>query len=106
MDRAGNRALNDLVLLATTADSAAWAAVSDSDRYLLRSYVVASVRLFETVHLQVEQKLLEPDALDRLGWHLLLNSRLLERTWPQVRPAVAPAFVAYMEERQPRLRSD
>ena len=60
----------------------------------------------ETVYLQVEQKLLAPDALDRLGWHLLLNSRLSERMWPEVRAAVTPAFVTYLESQAPALRGD
>lgn len=106
MARVGSREINDLVLLASTADSATWASVTESDLYLLRSYVVANVRLYETVYLQVEQNLLESDALERLGWHLLLNSRLLVRMWPQVRPAVTPTFVTYLEGEQPLLRKN
>ena len=104
MDRANNRELNDLVLLAMTADSATWAGVSDSDIYLLRSYVVANVRLYETVYLQVQQQLLDADALEYLGWVHLLDSKLLQRMWPQVRSAVTPGFAHYLEAEQPLLR--
>jgi len=103
MGRANNRELNDLVLLATTADSATWAGLSESDRYLLRSYVIANVRLYETVYLQVEQDLLSPDALETLGWTYFLNSTLLARTWSEIRPVVTPAFAAYLEREQPVL---
>jgi len=103
MDRANNRELNDLVYLATTADSATWAALSESDVYLLRSYTVANVRLYETVYLQVQQELLNPNALETLGWTYFLNSALLARMWPEIRPVVTPAFAAYLEGEQPTL---
>lgn len=106
MGRANDRQLNDLVLLATTADSATWEQVSASDVYLLRSYVVANMRLMETTRLQVEQGLLDEDALGRLGWEGLMNSLLLERMWPHVKPMVTPGFASYVEGQQPALRSE
>lgn len=104
MGRANDRVINDLVYVAMTADSATWAEVSASDVYLLRSYVLANVRLYETVYLQVEQGLLRDDALENLGWVHFLNSNLLARMWPHIRPAVTPAFAAYLEREQPALR--
>ena len=104
MERTNNRELNELVRIANGPDSAAWAELSESDVYLLRSLIVANVRLFETVFLQVEQGLLEKDAMDRLGWASLLNSTILERMWPHVRQAVTPSFATYLEDVQPRLR--
>ena len=101
--RANNRELNDLVDLASAADSEAWADLSESDVGLVRSYVVAVIRQYETVYLQVEQGLLEPDAMELLGWTDFLNSDLLVRMWPQVRPRVTPAFATYLEGEQPRL---
>lgn len=103
MGRANDRVLNDLVALASTADSATWAEVSASDTYLLRSYVAANLRLHETVYLQVQQGLLDPDALDTLGWTYFIDSTLLIRMWPHVEPLVTPAFAAYLESAQPRL---
>lgn len=58
MGRANNRELNDLVFIAATADSATWADLGPSDVYLLRFYALANIRLYETVFLHVEQKLL------------------------------------------------
>ena len=95
--KANNRELNDLVDLAGAADSATWADLSESDVGLVRSYVVSVVRLYETVYLQVEQGLLEPDALESLGWIGFLNGDALVRMWPQVRPVVTPAFATYLE---------
>lgn len=103
MARANDRELNDLVLLATVADSASWAEADASDVYLLRSYVVANLRLYETVYLQVEQQLLPADALGRLGFTGLMTSRLLERLWPDVRPMVTPGFADFLEAEEPRL---
>ena len=103
MVRANDRELNDLVYLSMTADSAAWAEVSPSDIYLLRSYTLANLRLYETAYLQVEQGLLQSDALETLGWGHFLRSRLLARLWPHIRPAVSPRFADYLESQQPAL---
>ena len=103
MSRANDRALNDLIRVAATGDSAAWTDLDASDVYLLRSYVLANIRLYETAYLQVEQRLLKGDAMERLGWSNFLNSPFLERMWPQARPMVSPAFAAYLEAQQPRL---
>lgn len=103
MDRANDRQLNDLVMWATTADSTSWSETSASDIYLLRSYVVSNLRLYESARLQVEQGLLHEDALERLGWTGLMNSLLLERMWPHVKPMVTPGFASYLETVQPAL---
>ncbi|MEQ8330447.1 MAG: hypothetical protein RH859_08310 [Longimicrobiales bacterium] len=103
MDRASDRALNDLVLIAAEGDSAAWAELDASDVYVLRSYALANIRLYETAYLQVEQKLLDVDALERLGWANFLESRFLERMWPHTRPMVSPDFAAYLVAQRPGL---
>lgn len=103
MARAENRELNDLVLIAANGDSASWAGLSESDVYLLRSYTLSSIRLFETAHLQIEQRLLGQDAMERLGWRNFLESTFLGRMWPHVRPMVSPAFRSYLEVQRPDL---
>ncbi len=105
MGRANDRALNDLIHIAATGDSASWANLNASDVYLLRSYALANIRLYETVYLQVEQKLLDANALERLGWTNLLHSLFLERMWPEVRSMVTPAFASYLEAERPELGS-
>jgi hypothetical protein len=103
MGRANDRALNDLVALASTADSVTWASVNESDVYLVRSYVAANLRLHETVYLQVDQGLLDPGALDTLGWSYFIRSTLLVRMWSHVRPLVTPRFAEYLESENSEL---
>lgn len=106
MARASDRALNDLVLVAADGDSAAWAELDASDVYVLRSYTLANIRLYETAYLQVQQGLLDADALETLGWASFLDSRFLERMWPHTKPMVHPGFAAFLETEQPLLRQD
>ena len=42
--------------------------LSESDKRIFLSHQVATLRLYETVYLQVEQGLLERSALESLGW--------------------------------------
>jgi len=61
-------------------------------------------RLGETVLLQVEQGLLPPDAMDRLGyrpWKSFMNRPKSACVWPLI-GGVSDSFRAYVEdERQP-----
>ena len=101
MARASDRELNDLVRVAASGDPGSWAGLSESDIYLLRSYTLSSIRLFETAYLQVEQNLLDEDAMERLGWKNFLESTFFKRMWPEVRPMVSPAFTQYLEAQRP-----
>ena len=103
MARAGDRELNDLVRVAASGDSVSWAGLSESDVYLLRSYTLSAIRLFETAYLQVEQDLLDEGAMERLGWRNFLESNFLMRMWPEVRSQVSPAFTRYLETQRPDL---
>ena len=94
MARAQDRELSD-ALGRFDADSTE---ISRSDLILVLSFTVANLRLFETVYLQVEQGLLEEEAMDALGWSGFAQSRLLRQTWPYVRRIVSPAFATYLEE--------
>ena len=104
MVKATDRELNDLVNHARAVDPAMWESFSESDRNLVDSYVMANLRLMETVYLQVDQKLLPPEALELLGWGGFAETHLLQRTWPRVRGRVTPPFAAYLENRAPSLR--
>lgn len=61
--RAHDRELND-VIGRLAADSLDWSSVSDSDLALARAYGIGVFRLYETVFLQVEEGLLEEEAMD------------------------------------------
>lgn len=84
-------------------DSASQGTLTESDVYPLRSCTLANIRLFDTAFLQVEQGLLDPDALARLGWSNFLGSTFLIRMWPQVRSRVTPEFADYLKAEQPAL---
>jgi hypothetical protein len=105
MTKATNRELNDLVYLADADDPAGWERLGESDRRIVESFVVANLRLYETVYLQVDQRLLPPDAMESLGWVGFGDTNLVRRTWPQIRGYVTPSFAEYLEAAAPELRS-
>ena len=105
MTQATNRELTDLVRGTEGDDPEFWERLGESDRRLVEAFVVANFRLWETVFLQVEQKLLPGDALVALGWHRFGDTNLVRRTWSRVRPRVTPEFAEYIEATSPHLRS-
>ena len=68
-----------------------------SDQRLAINTVIGWLRLFETAYLQVQQGLLEPDALETLGYRGLLDSPLFDATWEDVRLYVTPSFAEYVD---------
>jgi hypothetical protein len=71
--------------------------LSSSDQRLAINILIGWFRLFETAYLQVQQGLLEPDALESLGYRGLLDSPLLEATWDEVKQYVTPSFAEYVD---------
>ncbi len=74
---------------------------SDWTRYATKMKVFA--RLGETVLLQVEQGLLPPDAMERLGyrtWMTFLEGPKTACVWPSIRPAVSTSFREFVEGAQ------
>ena len=60
-------------------------------------------RLAETVHLQVEQGLLPPDAMERLGysgWMRFFENPKTACIWPLIRPDVSASFREFVEGAQ------
>jgi len=60
-------------------------------------------RLGETVLLQVEQRLLPPDAMERLGyggWPQILGNPKTACVWPSIRAGVSDSFREYVEGAQ------
>jgi hypothetical protein len=101
--KATDRELNDLIEIADAEDPAGWEGLDESDRRLVASYVQGLLRQYETVFLQVNEQLLEADAMESLGWKDFGSAKLVIRTWPRVRRYVTPGFAAYLEERSPQL---
>jgi hypothetical protein len=70
----------------------------DWERFAMKMKVFA--RLGETVHLQVEQGLLPPDAMERLGyrgWEEFLKYPKTACIWPLIRPEVGASFREFVE---------
>lgn len=59
--------------------------------------MIGSLRQFETIHLQVSQGLLQPEALSSLGYDAFLRSNDLKFMWCEVRPEVGESFAASIE---------
>jgi len=94
---AANRDLSDAAMR-VDARPEELSSLSDSDRDLVKSFVVGILRLYETVYLQVEQGLLDPDAMHSLGWEGFGKSNILKATWPEVKDKVDASFARYLEE--------
>lgn len=105
MTKATNRELNDLISAAEEDDPAGWESMSESDRRLVESFVVANLRLYETVFHQVDEHLLPENAMESLGWDGFGNTNLVRRTWARLRHRVTPRFAEYLESLGPQLRS-
>ncbi len=105
MTKATNRELNDLIFKAEAADSAGWEGLSESDRRLVESFVVANLRLYETVFHQVDEHLLPANAMESLGWNGFGSTNLVQRTWARVRDRVTPGFANYLESITPQLQN-
>ena len=72
---------------------------TDWRQYATKMTVFA--RLGETVLLQVEQGLLPPDAMTRLGfsgWSRTFSSPKTACIWPLIRPGVSDSFREFVEE--------
>ena len=61
-------------------------------------YFASAVRIFETIHRQVEAGMLGPEAYDMLGG-LMFRTPLFEDVWRRLRGAYAPDFAQVIEER-------
>ena len=94
---ANNRELSDIMTSAESSEFNAFSELPESNRQIALRYVVGVLRLYETVYLQVEQGLLEPDALRSLGWESFGESHLLKVAWPEVRSFVDRSFADYLE---------
>ncbi len=97
MAAATNRDLSDAWGRVLMADSASWSEFDPSDRLLVTNYFVAILRLYETTFLQVEEGLLDAEALESLGWGTFREDHPLWRLWPDVQEFVTPEFAAYLE---------
>jgi hypothetical protein len=107
VSRATNRELSDALKAADDAalshDAAVWDGLEASDQEIVRAYILANLRLYETVYLQVEEQLLTEDAMSALGWTRLEGWPILHKMWPNIRGSVTPRFALYLESKVPAL---
>lgn len=69
----------------------------------------AHVRLVETLLLQVEQDLLPPDAMQRLGYaefNDILSDPVFACLWPSIRRTVSSSLISYIEGGGSRAQTD
>jgi len=71
--------------------------MSELDLVRAISWTQGTLRLYETVYLPVQQGLLEPDALEYLGWAAFRDGELLKNIWPHVKERIPVEFAAYLE---------
>ena len=90
-------ALNDILFEIDKDPVNGYKNLSQSDKNRAISFVMGSLRLYETVYLQVEQGLLDSGALNYLGWEGFGRSNLLKGTWPDAKYFVTPKFSEYIE---------
>ncbi|MGI9628842.1 MAG: hypothetical protein ACR2QM_18550 [Longimicrobiales bacterium] len=93
---ATDRDLSDAWGSFLAADSASWADFDPSDRGLVTFYFVGILRLYETTFLNVDEGLLDPSALQSLGWGTFTSDHPVWRLWPEVRDFVTPDFREYL----------
>ena len=94
---ANNRELNDLVTSIDSGTLDDYRNLNESDRRLVVSLTIGSLRAFETVYLQVDQGLLDPSAMESLGYDAFTRSGILNILWCDVKPFVGTSFINYLE---------
>jgi len=73
--------------------------LSRTDQDRVNSFLIGALRLFETVHLQVQEGLLDSDALKSLGYEQFgENAVALRAAWPEIRVWVTPSFADYLAD--------
>ena len=93
--------LNRLYDEANYPEAVAKWSLADWDR-VYRPYV-SSFRLYEAVLLQIEQGLLPPDAMDRLGfaWRGGLGNHAMACLWPRIAPSMSAQVRSRFEAQTP-----
>ena len=92
-----NGELDSIINQAALSGSDGISSMSQSDLWRAKDWTAGTLRLYETVYLQVQQGLLETDALDYLGWAGFREGSLLKNMWPYVKDEAPPEFADYIE---------
>ena len=84
-------------------DENGWVELSEADKARILFAWIGTFRNYETIHLQVEEGLLDEDALERLGWYAFEPGFSAVKLWPDIARNLHPSFRAYVEDRHPAL---
>ena len=63
-----------------------------------RQSMRGTLRVYETIYLQVQLGLLEPEALDYLGWGTYKNNAWLKNLWPILNYDMSDEFIQHIED--------
>ena len=103
LERSQNRELSDILTKASSTHGGD-NDLGDSDRGLVRAWLLSFVRISETIYLQMEQGLLDEEAFETFGYgNATFDNALLVAAWPDMRSVISPGFAAYVENRYPNL---
>ena len=94
---AANGELHNIIEQAASSEIDGISSMSASDLSRAKDWTEGTLRLYETIYLQVQQGLLEPEALEYLGWAGFREGNLLKNMWPHVKDGIPPEFAAYLE---------
>ena len=72
---------------------------SEIDRTTIMMLCVQQARIYETMHRQVKEGVLDPSALNLVANMTFLTSPAWRGVWPRVSEALSPDFVAYFDHR-------
>lgn len=97
-------ALNEDVVRLTLADESNWDQLTAVERTQLTFLWVSTFRNYETILLQVEEGLLDEDAMNRLGWGDAFEPGYSARMlWPEISKQINPRVREHIEARYPDL---
>jgi hypothetical protein len=71
-----------------------------TEETLMVAQTVAAFRQWETTWRQVQLRLLEPEALEQMGWNAAGSDAFaanMRKIWPRVAPLMSPDFLAFLE---------
>jgi hypothetical protein len=86
------------------ADESNWAALTETEKAQLTSLWIAIFRNYETLLLQVEEGLLDQDAMDRLGWGEAFEPGFqAQMLWPDIARSLNPHVRGHLEAKFPYL---
>ncbi|MDA1372978.1 MAG: hypothetical protein O2971_19805 [Proteobacteria bacterium] len=90
--------LTDIVIKTNSEDLNIFNSLTVSERRRAAYLLIGSLRIYEVLYLQVQEGLLEEDALRYLGYgDITFSSPLFRNLWSDVKSNITPEFSTYIE---------